>query len=690
MPSGSKIPLAVCRAVEEDLWQCLFLDPSQWWDSQLCKNSPKHQFLNQKTLKEYSWIEGCQNILSVEGNMLLAQSRSHSDSVIRTERGARKTSKRLEDKVMQHCERGKLKEAMEIVDLMIQKKKRASEDTYVQLLKECIRLKALPEGKQLHAQISASKLRSSIFLANMLVDMYTKCGSVPNARLVFDEMPNRNVFSWNIMISAYTKHGQGKEALALFEKMQDESANPDPVTFVSVLKACMSVADLQKAKQIHSMIEENGLETNVFVGSILVDLYGKCGDIEDAWGVFKLMPERNVVSWTTMIAGYAEHGFGKEALALFKQMEREHVKPNRVTFLSILKACSSLTDLEEGRKVHAKIKKQGFNADVFVGSTLIDMYAKCGSVHEARRVFDDMHERNVVSWNAMIAGYSQHGHGKEALALLKQMPFQGVKPNEFTFASIIKACASLEALEEGKQVHSRIKEEGFGSDVFIGSILIDMYAKCGAIEDAEQVFNESTEKNVVSWNAMVSGYAQHGYCEEALSLFKRMKQEGVKPTETTFTSVLLACSHAGLLDEGRAIFESMSQDHGIKASVEHFACMVDLLGRWGHLVEAVELINKMEIEPDVAVWMALLSACRIHNNIEFGRHAFEHVVKLEPKMSGAYVLLSNIYAAAGRWDEVAKLRKDMQERGLKKDVGCPWIEVNGSGSTFVTADQTDS
>ncbi|KAJ7540216.1 hypothetical protein O6H91_10G005600 [Diphasiastrum complanatum] len=501
-------------------------------------------------------------------------------------------------------------------------------------------------------------------------------------------MPQHNVYSWTAIISAYADSGEVEEAINLFQQMQETGLAPDKVLLVLLLKACARLAALEQGRQLHSHIIKRGFQSDVIVGSTLVNMYAKCGCTEDARELFDNMSERDVVSWTTMIAGYAQNGLGKEALALYEQMKQEGMQPNDVTLGLLLKACASLAALEEGKQLHSEIIKRGFQSDVVVGSTLVDMYAKCGCTEDARELFDNMSERNVVSWTAMIAGYAQNGLGKDALALYEQMKQKGVQPDNVTFVLLLKACASLAALEQGKQLHSEIIKRGFQSDVVVGNTLVDMYAKCGSTEDARELFDNMSERDVVSWNAMIAGYAKNGLAQEALALFEQMQREGTEPDEVTYVSVLSACAHSGLVDKGRYIFNSMCKNHGVTPIREHYACMVDLLGRAGCLADAEFFINKMPIQPSSVVWMTLLGAARNHGHVEIGRRAFDRVVKLEPENAAPYVLLSNMYAVAGRKDELAKIRNEMKEAGVKKMPGCSWIEVDNQLHAFVVGDAT--
>ncbi|KAJ7534653.1 hypothetical protein O6H91_13G104300 [Diphasiastrum complanatum] len=559
------------------------------------------------------------------------------------------------------------------MELMIQQNIQAPKISYAVLLKGCTRRKALAEGKQVHALIVQSRLDSDIFLGNTLIEMYAKCGSVLDARKVFNKMPDHNVFSWTAIISAYTEHGQGEEAINLFQQMQQTGIAPDKVVFVVVLKACSRIADLEQGKQLHSHIIQSDFESDIIVGSALVDMYAKCGSIEHARQVFNNMHERNVVSWSAMIGGYAGQGLGNEALALYEEMKQEYVQPNIVTYVVLLNACASIAALEQGKQLHSDIIRSGFESDMIVGNALIDMYAKCGYMEDAHEVFIKMNERDAISWTAMIAGYAGQGHGKEALALYAQMKQEGVKPNKVTFAVLLKACGSIAALELGKQLHSHVIKRGFESDVIVGSALVDMYAKCGSIEHAYQVFENMHERDVVSWNAMIAGYAQQGFGKESLTFLEQMQREGMKPDQATYVSILSACSHSGLVEEGRYLFDSMCKDHSVIPTVDHYACMVDLLGRAGCLADAEDFIKKMPIQPTAVLWMALLGAARNHGHVEIGRRAFDRVVKLEPQNAAAYVLLSNMYEAVGKRDEVAKVRSKMTVAGVEKS---NWVQLD--------------
>eukprot|EP01018_Ginkgo_biloba_P030460 Gb_36433 [translate_table: standard] len=598
-------------------------------------------------------------------------------------------------------------------------------DSYASLLDRYANRKSLAEGKQLHAQIIMTGIEQHVFLSAKLVSMYSNCGYFVDASLIFDKIPKPNILSWNAMIRGYVQNGRCEEALPLYYQMQTAGLQPDSFTFPFVLKACAGLGALQEGKDIHDCIIRNGLESNVYVGSALIDMYAKCGCLERVGQVFDKISQRNVVSWTSLIAGYAQNGRANDALEVFRQMQLTNSKPNSVTMTSVLPACVNLEAVHLGKEIHGYIIKNELGFDVFTGNALIDMYAKCSTVDFARNVFDKMCERNVPSWNAMLVGYTQNGNCSEALKLfyqmqlvclipdsitwnamisgcaqnvyaneafklLRQMQLANVKPTSVTMLSVLPLCARLAALQQGKEIHGFIFRNGLEAEIsegtFVGNALIDMYAKCGNIDFARRVFDKISHRDVVSWTAMIAGYGMHGHGQDALTLFNQMLLANMEPNHITFIGVLSACSHAGLVEEGWHYFNCLSRDYCITPRVEHYACMVDLLSRAGYLDEAHDFIKKMPIEPGAGVWGALLGACRIHCNIELGKYAAECLFELEPQNSGNYVLLSNIYAESGRWDDAEKVRVMMKGRGLKKIPGCSWIEIKNRVHAFLVGD----
>eukprot|EP01018_Ginkgo_biloba_P022103 Gb_10158 [translate_table: standard] len=560
--------------------------------------------------------------------------------------------------------------------------------TFASILGACASLTDLEQGKLFHACIIKSGLEFDVYIGNALVDMYAKCASIDDAYKVFNHMPTRDLVSWNSMIAGCGQNGHDKEAMLLFCQLLQANMKPDPFTFSCILSVCAKLTDLEQGKWVHAFIIHCGLQLNIFSGSALLDMYAKCGSIEDSRKVFDRMPKRDAISWSAIIAAYAQLGYGEEALKLFNWMQQSAMKPDLFNFASSLRACANLASLEQGQQVHAHIMKVGGNFDIVVGCALVDMYAKCGKMEKGHKVFEEMPEQNEISWTAIITGFAQNGQGEDSLKLYREMQLAGMKPDESTFSIALGASACLAALENGKQIHGQILKVRFDSDVFVATSLVDMYAKCGSIEDAHKLFDHISDRNVATWNSMIAGYAQHGHGKDALKLFEQMQRVGMKPNDITFVSVLSACSHVGLMDEGRRYFDSMSQEHAIMPRMEHYACIVDSLGRAGHLEEAENFISKMPFEPGSMIWRTLLGACRIHQNVELGKRAAERVLNFEPQDAATYVLLSNIYAMSGRWDEVSNVRKMMKDIGVKKQPGCSWIEVKNRMHPFFVGDKS--
>ena len=634
------------------------------------------------------------------------------------------------------------KDAMQLFHQMRQEHVQADKITYVSILKACASPLSLKCGREVHVLIRRDGLESDIRVGTALIQMYAKCGSIEEARQAFDNLTNRNVVSWTatvgahaqsgsigstklgdivtwtVMIGAYAGSGRGVEAYDLYLKMKEEGFQPDAVTYVSLLNDCASTGALEWVKDVHRHILEGGYESDVRVGNALVHMYAKSGSIEDAAVVFDRMKERDVITWNVMIGAYAGNGRGVEAYDLYLKMKEEGFQPDAVTYVSLLNDCASTGALEWVKDVHRHILEGGYESDVRVGSALVHMYAKSGSIEDARMVFDRMKERDVITWNVMIGAYAKSGSiedarmvfdrmmerdvitwtvmigayagsgwGVEAYDLYLKMKEEGFQPNAATYVSLLNDCGSAGALEWVKDVHRHILEEGHESDVRVGSALVHVYAKSGSIEDAQLVFESMEDCNVMTWNIMIGGLGQHGRGRDALELFRKMKADGLVPDAYSFVALLSACSHAGLVDEGRQIFCAM-KDYGVEPTVVHYTCMVDLLGRAGLLEETKRFISSMPVEADAGTWGALLGACRTYGNVELGELAAKEFIKLDPADASPYVLLSNIYAAAGQWDQVSFIRHMMQERGIRKEPGVSWIEIRNKVHRFVVGDRS--
>lgn len=477
------------------------------------------------------------------------------------------------------------------------------------------------------------------------------------------------------------------DAIEFYGLMRSEGFLPNNFTFPFVLKACARLLDLQLGVKIHTLVVKAGFDCDVFVKTSLVCLYAKCGYLEDAHKVFDDIPDKNVVSWTAIISGYIGVGKFREAIDMFRRLLEMNLAPDSFTIVRVLSACTQLGDLNSGEWIHKCIMEMGMVRNVFVGTSLVDMYAKCGNMEKARSVFDGMPEKDIVSWGAMIQGYALNGLPKEAIDLFLQMQRENVKPDCYTVVGVLSACARLGALELGEWVSGLVDRNEFLYNPVLGTALIDLYAKCGSMSRAWEVFKGMKEKDRVVWNAIISGLAMNGYVKISFGLFGQVEKFGIKPDGNTFIGLLCGCTHAGLVDEGRRYFNSMYRFFSLTPSIEHYGCMVDLLGRAGLLDEAHQLIRNMPMEANAIVWGALLGACRIHRDTQLAELVLKQLIELEPWNSGNYVLLSNIYSANLKWDEAAKVRLSMNEKRIQKPPGCSWIEVDGIVHEFLVGDK---
>ncbi|XP_043719155.1 putative pentatricopeptide repeat-containing protein At5g13230, mitochondrial [Telopea speciosissima] len=540
----------------------------------------------------------------------------------------------------------------------------------------------------IHACIFKLGHDSDAFVATALIDAYSVCGLVDGAKKVFNKIAERDMISWTGMIACYAENDYFNEALELFSQMRKVNLKPNNFTFASSLKASVGLPSFDLGKGIHGCALKTRYELDLYVGCALLDLYTKFGDINDARIVFEEMPQKHVIHWSFMIARYAQSDRSEEALKLFFRMRQALVVPNQFTFASVLQACATMEALVLGKQTHGHVLKVGLDFVIFVRNALMDVYAKCEIMDDAVKLFVESPERNDVTWNTLIVGYVHLGYGEEALRLFSEMVNDLVQPTQTTFSSILRACANLTALEAGLQIHCLTVKTIFDKDTVVCNALIDMYAKCGSIKDARSIFDGMSERDEVSWNSMISGYSLHGLSEDALGIFEKMRETEIRPNKITFIGVLSACSNRGLVDWGQSYFHSMVQDYGIMPCIEHYTCMVWLLGRSGRLDEALKFIEEIPFEPSVMVWRALLGACVIHNDIELGRISAQRVLEMEPHDEAAHVLLSNMYATVKKWDSVISIRKYMKRKGVKKEPGLSWIESQSNVHYFSAGDRS--
>ncbi|WOG82169.1 hypothetical protein DCAR_0101331 [Daucus carota subsp. sativus] len=556
--------------------------------------------------------------------------------------------------------------------------------TFPFVAKACGELRNLNNSEIIHTHVVKSPYRSDKYVQTSLLDMYVKCCSIDCAYKLFDEMSERDVASWNVMLSGFCQMGFWSRVVGLFSEMRLGGVEADSITIIGLVQLGCLVRDVRFVSSVHCLGMVVGVEVDVKIGNTLIASYAKCGDWDSAEKVFDGIGFDclTVVSWNSLIAGCAYVGKSVESIGLYRMMLSHGYRPDGGTILNLLTLCDQDGALNCGKSIHSHGIKVGCNKDMSVLNTLISMYSKTGDVRSARNIFDAIKEKTRVSWNAIIGCYAERGDLDEAMALFRSMEASGHKPDLVTALYIISGSGKIGALETGRWIHSYVVLNKFHSNLVVSNALIGMYAKCGCMTLAREIFNTMHEKSIVSWTTIISGYALHGELKEALDHFELMLELGLTPNHVTFLSVLQACNHAGNLNKGWEYFYLMAIVYNLSPEIEHYSCMADLLGRRGKLKEAVEFVQNMRIRPDAGIWGALLSACKIHRNIEIGLYAAERLLAIEPQVGAPYVEMANIYASVGRWDGVSKMRTMMKNNQVTKYPGQSVVQVNGKTHTF--------
>lgn len=588
--------------------------------------------------------------------------------------------------------------------------------TCIQHLKNC---KSIEELKQIQSQLFKGGLhqhedalkKTMVFCTDPLV------GNLWYAERIFNFIEDPSLFVYNVMIKAYTKAGSFRKALFLFDRMRVNELWPDNFTYPFVFKAIGCLREVLVGQKIHGFVVKCGVEFDVYVCNSLMDMYAELGHVGTLKKLFDEMHERDLVSWNILISGYVRCSKFEDAVAVYLRMRQDGtVRPDEATVVSTLSACIGLNNLELGKEIHRYVTDE-LELTTIIGNALLDMYCKCGCLSLARQIFDSMPGKNVICWTsmvsgyvncgqldearvlferspvrdivlwtAMINGYVQFNRIDEAMSLFQKMQIKRVKPDKFTVVSLLTGCAQSGALEQGKWIHEYMEENNITIDAIAGTALIDMYAKCGYIEKSVEIFYGLKQKDTASWTSIICSLAMNGKTREALDLFSEMKESGFRPDDITFIGVLTACSHGGLVEQGRWHFKSMTTIYQIEPKVEHYGCLIDLLGRAGLLDEAEDLIKDIPKESNqivVPVYSAMLSACRSYGNVEMGERLAKRLVEIGSNDSSVHTLLANIYASAGRWEDAKNVRRKMKNTGVKKEPGCSSIEVNGDVHEFL-------
>ncbi|CAA0829297.1 Pentatricopeptide repeat-containing protein [Striga hermonthica] len=559
--------------------------------------------------------------------------------------------------------------------------------TFPSILKAC---KSLCDGALFHCWVLKLGFECDVFVAASLVHMYCRFGFSSRAYTIFRNMPFRDMGCWNSMISGFCQSGNHKKALAVFDEMILGGIAINAVTVSTILAICAQTYDSLCGMSIHLFTIKHGLESNIFVSNALINMYAKFGYMDCARNVFDHMGARDLVTWNSIIAAYEQHCCPQVALAFFHEMKSNKVQPDSLTLVSLSSCLAQTRDILCSKSIHGfVIRRCWITKDTIIGNSIVDMYAKLGILDSARRIFEQLPFKDVISWNTMITGYAQNGFASEAINLYRAMKEKdNLKPNQGTWVSVLPAYAHLGALRDGTRIHCLVLKQNLDADMYVGTCLIDLYGKCGRLGEAMLLFSEVPRETSVTWNAVISCHGLHGLGQTSVRLFHDMLSERVNPDEATFLSLLTACSHSGLVDEGKRYFHSMEQEYGVKPTLKHYGCMVDLFGRAGLLEEAYKFIETMPVRPDSPIWGALLGASRVHGNVEMGQKASGQLFELDRENVGYYVLLSNIYANFGRWEGVDTVRSLARDRGLWKTPGWSSVELNNELEVFYTGSRS--
>ncbi|KNA15984.1 hypothetical protein SOVF_093400 [Spinacia oleracea] len=557
--------------------------------------------------------------------------------------------------------------------------------TFPFIAKACAKISDLKSSQIIHTQIIKSPFWSDIFVGTAVVNMYVKCSELELAHKVFEKMPLRDVTLWNSMLLGFAHLGSVDRFFVLFQEMRLQGFVPDFITIIGLTQSVIELKDVNLVRGVHGFGIRVGMLNDVSLANTLISGYSKCWDLVSAEGIFDRIcsDSRTIVSWNSLIAGHALVGKYYKTFLLYRCMlcNGRH-KPDISTFLSLLSSCVQHEALSHGKLVHSHVIQLGCGYDVAVSNTLLTMYSKCGDIDSAWHLFQIMTHKTCISWTAMIGGFVAKGCLDKAYSLFLDMERAGEKPDVVTLLSLLSGCGQTGSLELGRWLDNYALSNGLRDSVIVCNAIVDMYAKCGNVDKAKEVFYSMHSKTVVSWTTMISGHALNGEFIEALELFFKMVRLGLKPNHITFLAILQACTHAGFLEKGMEFFDLMTRVYKLKPGLEHCSCMVDLLGRKGKFKEALAFIESMPFHPDAAIWGALLGACKIHQNVEIGEYAACHLYRLEPQAAASYVEMANMYASAGRWDGVSEVRAQMKCNRVKKIPGQSVIQVDGKNHIF--------
>ncbi|KAM7523037.1 hypothetical protein LguiA_012939 [Lonicera macranthoides] len=565
-----------------------------------------------------------------------------------------------------------------------------NEHTWSVILRACESPDDRIRGEQIHGSVIKTGFCEDVVVRTSLISMYSRCGYLEDAERLFIDLSYADVRCFNLMISEYGRAENSEKAIGVFLDLINCGLEPNDYTLTNVLSTCNGDRDVEEGKQLHGLAVKHGVVGKTSVGNAVITMYGKHGLVEDAENMFRKMAERNLVTWTALISAYVKNGDHRKALRGFLEMVALGVCLDSSCFATVLDGCSENRNLEFGLQVHGIITKLGLLPDVHVGTALVDLYAKCGKLQYARTVLNILNTKSIACFNAILAGYTEtqeddDDEEEDAMVLFKEMRVSGLRPDSVSFARLLSLSADGVCLVRGQSLHAFAIKTGFVADNAVGNALITMYAKCGSIQDSYQAFCCTNNYDTISWNALISAYALHGKGEKAVFLFEEMKKERFMPDDITILGVLQACSYSGLWEYGFNLFNIMEAKYGIRPVIEHFACMVDLLGRAGFLSETVDFIDKCPYSDSPLLWRTLVNVCKLCGDLRFGKIASTRLLDLAPKDAGSYILVSNMFAGWGMFDEGSRVRTIMNDLKVSKEAGCSWIEVDNMTHKFLAS-----
>lgn len=589
--------------------------------------------------------------------------------------------------ILAHAAEGRFLDALALFRRMQEVDVARNTYTLVAALQACENPAFVKQGMEMHAVILKSNYYADVYVANALIAMYAKCGKMEEAERIFINMKSKDHISWNTLLSGFVQNDLHGDALKYFKDMWTAGQKPDQVSLLNMIAASGRLGNLLNGKEVHAYAIRNGMDSEMQIGNTLIDMYAKCCCVKYMGRAFQNMREKDLISWTTIIAGYAQNECHLDALNMFRMVQTERINIDVMMIGSILMACSGLKSKNLIKEIHAYIIKRDL-ADSMLQNAIVNIYGEIGHIGYAKRVFESIESKDIVSWTSMISCFVQNELAVEALELFYSLKETKLQPDSVALLSTISAAANLSALKKGKEIHGFLIRKGFVLEGPIASSLVDMYARCGTLENSKKIFNCVKKRDKILWTSMINANGMHGCGNVAIGLFKKMTDENIIPDHITFLALLYACSHSGLIAEGKRFFAIMKHEYQLEPWPEHYSCLVDLLGRSNCLEEAYHTARSMPMKPTPEVWCALLGACRTHSNKELGELAAKKLLQLDTENSGNYILISNIFAADRRWNNVEEVRMRMKGNGLKKKPGCSWIEVGNKIHTFIARDRS--